>query len=195
MSMSTSQQTLTKDPVLAEKARILLASQYFVGTQAAARLVEKQQLFLALAGLKPVAEATTGHLAPMPGGWHTVYDDPAAVGAFLDSLGLQHRIRHDEVGTDALVSLDAVLLEKYQQASQRDDAATIGELFGYPATATAAFIANQCMSIEEQERIEQKAWPADDFYPNFGFSQDHWQDELAVCQRWYAALRLYGMLQ
>jgi hypothetical protein len=56
-----------------------------------------------LAGVRPVAEASAGHWTVTVDGRHMVFDEPAAVGKFLQSLGLHSRLRHDSRATDALV--------------------------------------------------------------------------------------------
>ncbi|HEV2403006.1 MAG TPA: hypothetical protein VGS08_02285 [Candidatus Saccharimonadales bacterium] len=195
----TPRQPPTKDKKLAEQARLLLASPYFVGTQDGALLAEKQPIFLVLAGLKPLAEASSGHRETTANGRHTAFDDPAAVGSFLRSLGLHYRLRHDEHATDALVALQPGLLDKYEQAAA-DDVTTTGELFGYPKTAVTAMgtyvqTGNETvlLPVQEQDDIERKAGLRDTYFVNFRFSRDHWKDELAICQHWYEVLRTYGL--
>jgi hypothetical protein len=188
-----------RDAPLWRKAQQLKTSPFFVGTSDSAPLVEKQAIFLALAGLKPVSGASSGHWVPRPGGRRTAYDDPAAVGAFLDSLGLAYRLRHDEYATDALVSLQPELLDAQQAASAANDQVKIGELFGYPSTAVVAFAAGEqdadgsypLLPLAEQERLERVVG----LLPTFRFSRDHWRQEIVVVQRWLSALRLYELLE
>ncbi len=178
-------------PVLSEKARRLLASPLFVGPTDAA-LSEKQTIFLVLAGLKPVAEAASGHWVADAHGRHTEPDDPAAVAMFLDSLGLAYRLSQDEHATDAMVSLQPSLIE--QSAAAANDLVSMGRLFGYPATAVEAFGRDHCLPADEQERVEQDAGLDAGFFVGFRFSTQHWQEELAVLQQWNAVLRAYGLV-
>lgn len=177
-------------PALAEKARQLLASPLFVGTTDAV-LVEKQHIFLALAGLKPVSAATSGHWVDDAHGRHTEPDDPAAVVALLDSLGLAHSVSQDEYATDAIVSLQRDLVAQYSAAA---DGSALGRLFGYPATAVEAFERNQSMPSDEQSERQHNAGLDETFFVGFRFSTQHWREELAVLQNWNAVLRAYGLV-
>ena len=182
-----------RDPELWQKAQVLKASPLFVGTTDSTPLVEKQAVFLALIGLKPVSEASSGHWVPRPGGRRSVYDDPAAVGALLDSLGLVCRLRHDEYATDALVALWPGSLETYTTAATEGDQQKLGELFGYPATAATAFADgdDHLLPLAEQKRLERAVGGL----PMLRFSRTHWREELQVVQRWQAVLGLYELLE
>lgn len=138
-SINRSTQPGPRDARSWELAQQLKASPFFASTTDAKPWLEKQPIFLVLAGVKPVAEASSGHWVPTPDGRRTVHDNPAAVGALLDSLGLAYRLRHDDYATDTLVSSRPELLDAYEVAAAADDQAKIGELFGYPATAVMAF--------------------------------------------------------
>lgn len=198
--MSTTD-TIKADPELARRAAQLLASPYSVGTQDSAQLAEKQLLFLVLAGLKPVAEVASGHWEVIPDGRHTVFDDPIAVGGFLDELGLHHRLQHDTRATEAVVALKPELLDAYKTALDHEDVARIGELFGYHASAAQAFVPfastgddSELLPGADQDAVERQAGLADTFLVDFRFSRSHWQGELALCLRWQACLRQYGLM-
>ncbi|SRR6266496_1519111 len=139
------------DEELGRQARLLRESEYFVWPIEDASMAAKQDIFLVLAGLKPVSETTSGHWVPHPGGQRTVADDPKEVGRFLESLGLAYHLAGDERGTDAVVALRPELVEEYVRA---DDSSSVGRLFGYPESAVAAFVKGECMPVDEQERIE-----------------------------------------
>ena len=201
-AVEQSTQDPQREPQLWRKALQLKASPLFVSTTDTAPLVEKQAIFLALIGLKPVSEASSGHWVPTRGGRRSVYDAPAAVAAFLESLGLAYHMRQDEYATDALVSLQPELLDAYEAAAADGDQVKIGELLGYPETAVAAFAARDqdadgqdlLLPPAEQERIEREVQlPA--YMPTFRFSREHWRQEMAVEQRWLSVLRLYDLLE
>jgi hypothetical protein len=182
-----------RDPRLRQQAQLLKASPFFDAHSDAHPLQEKQAIFLALAGMKPVAEASSGHWVATSHGRRSMFDDPKAVSAFLSSLGLAYRLRHDEFATDALVSLQPELLTAYEHAAADGDQANIGELFGYPLTAARAFAdgPSHLLPRAELERLERRTGLS----IIFALSRAHWQDELAVTQKWAETLRTYEMLK
>jgi hypothetical protein len=176
------------------KARLLRDTPFFVNGCDGAELVDKQQIFLVLAGLKPVAEVASNHQETFAAVRKTVADDPRAVGAFLESLDLACAVwpaPHFNA-TMAAVALTPGLVKAYRKALMRDDPLPIGRLLGYPETAVRAFAENHSVPIMEQEQFEQQEdveWP---FVP-FRFSHDHWRDEAEVARKWYAILRQYDL--
>lgn len=189
-----------KDPLLVQKSKILRDSTLFTYPIEGEELVEKQSIFLVLAGLKPLSEANSGHWELTPDGRRTVFDNPKKVGAFLDSLGLRYTLRHDEHATTALISLKKELLDTYERAGTFPEPRVyieIGKLFGYPETATAAFAQfdeKQLLSNDDQDRVEQEGGLSDRYFVNFRFSKAHWQEELAVCLHWQEVLKLYDLI-
>jgi hypothetical protein len=200
----TSKAHISKDPVLAEKAEILRSSSLFVDTSDDAEFAQKQGLFLTLAGLKPVSEASSGHWEPTPNGSRSVFDDPEQVGAFLGSLELHYRLRHDEYTTDALVSLDPNLLNEYEHTDTYSYTdvrlyTTVGKLFGYPETAVEAFAHyadddRYLLSNDDQDRVEQEGGLSERYFVNFRFSKVHWKEELAACLHWQKVLQAYHLI-
>jgi hypothetical protein len=182
------------DPDLVRKAELLKHSEFFVGTTDGAPLVEKQQIFLVLATVKPLSSVMTGHWVPTTEdgrviGRHTVGDDPKEVKAFLDSLGLASKVAFEGYATTAVVTNRPGLLSEYQHAT---DSVAVGRLFGFPETAIAAFAGATCMDTEEQHRIEKEAG-IPDFVPTFRFSRDHWCEELSTVKEWSELLHAYGL--
>jgi hypothetical protein len=118
-------------------ARRLRDSTLFRGTTDRDILYEKQMLFLALAGVKPVSAAGSRHWVTTDRGRTTAPDDPTAVGDFLESLGLTFQLEVRQHVTLAFVSLDRAHLDGYL-ASRTDDREA-GKWFGYPRTAVEAF--------------------------------------------------------
>lgn len=178
---------VTVNDGLLAKAALLRASPLFV--HPCDPLAEKQALFLSLAGWKPVSEVVSGHWEPTESGRRTVPDDPAAVGAFLEQLGLACSLSGDDSGTDAVVSLKHGLVVEYQAAT---DHQVVGRLLGYPSTAALAFPARS-LPLDEQERIEEEAGLAGYSVP-FAFSRSHWRQELRLVTVWVEVLRAYGLL-
>lgn len=156
-------------------------------------LVEKQMIFLVLAGFKPVSEASSGELVKQPDGQPlAVPSDRGEIARFLDTLGLRYHIRGDEYATDALVSLKQELIDEYLDTEGLDNAHRIGELFGYPKTATDAFgDKEQLLSIEEQDRLVAEGGL--DEFMNFRCSRDHWREEFQAVKAWADVLRAYGL--
>lgn len=178
---------------LAEKANLLKSSTYFVFPGDGAEYIDKQCIFLVLAGLKPVTEGSSGHQVKTDTGWRTEPDDPALVSAFLESLGLAFSFysSHDGHVTMTAVALRQELIDEYMSTADQNTY-TVGRLFGYPKSAVEAFVGGNCMGVEDQEFIEQRAG-LPEFFPTFRFSQDHWQEELKVLQQWHEILKLYEL--
>ena len=165
----------------------LLDANVFVGTTSDFPLSEKQSIFLVLAGCKPVSEVTSGHWVSDSAGRHTVADDPRAVRALLDSLGLKYALGGDEYGTDAVIAQTTALVRAFETA---DGSSETGRLFGYPPTAVSAFVGGRLLSEARQTAVlEAGGIPS---FQLFRFSQDHWRDELAVAQAWQQTLAAYG---
>lgn len=179
----------TLDSNLDKKAQKLRAAKLFVGGSDLDLMTSKQNIFLALAGLKPVGEASSGHWHITENGRDSVADDPKEVAAFLDTLGLHYQLRSDEVATDALVALRQADLDAY--SSVHNDHRKTGIFLGYPATAVEAFVDNTCIPGDEQAKIMEAAG-IKSFFP-FRFSQDHWREELPVIKSWYTTLKKYQL--
>jgi hypothetical protein len=143
-------------------------------------------------GLKPVAEASSGHWVQTDGGRRTMPDDPRKVGALLDSLGLAYSLTGDDYAITALVSQSEDLIQAY-----RADINVVehGKLFGYPETAIEAFVANphQLLTPERQDEILKAAGLPDNM-PMFRMSSAHWEDEIKILQDWHQALRQAGLV-
>ncbi len=155
-------------------------------------MVEKWDIFLVLAGYKPVSEVASGHWTDIPGGRRTVPDDPELVGAFLRELGLAYHLSNfDGHATDAAVALTAALVEQYVKAS---GSSAVGTLFGFPASAVRAFAVGESalLSHKEQERYEEEAG-LPEVFGMFRLSRKRWRDELDVVKEWYEVLREAGL--
>lgn len=181
-------------PELHHKARLLINSPLFDGTPLGHPVLEKQLIFLVLAGLKPVAEVTSGHWVEVERGRKTVADDASEVSTFLKLLGLSHSLSSfDGHATDAIVALRPHLIEEYRQAK---GAMAVGRLFGYPETAVQAFEAGgeALLSLAEQEQLEREAGLPDGF-THFCLSREHAVEELAVVKGWYTVLQAVELVE
>ncbi len=179
------------DPELAHKAKLLRLSNLFVDPAEGSALVHKQNIFLVLAGLKPVSEASSGHWLTTASGRHTVADDPEEVGRFLESLGLTYDLHKKYYVTNAVVALTKKVLDRY--LGRTSGSGPAGHLLGYPDTAVTAFIHDECMTMDEQDRVEEGA-DLHGYIVPFRFSLAHWQTELAVVRQWRDTLMVYGLL-
>jgi hypothetical protein len=178
---------------LAQSAMILRESTHFVGHAELAPLIDKQSIFLVLAGKKPVSEATSSRWIETERGAYAEPDDVHELQAFLDSLGLASYIRTGEFSTNALVSFDPANLDAYLVAEKTDNAIAIGRLFGYPQTAAEAFIHDASLDMEQQDALLEAAGiPL--MMPTFRFSVAHAQQELAVQEDWYRTLAQYDLV-
>lgn len=181
-------------PDLLAKAQKLKASPLFVNPSTGAELLEKWQIFLVLAGCKPVSEVASGHWVEVPGGRQTVADDPKQVGALLQSLGLHYHLSDlDGHATGAIVALTPETLDKYLHAS---GSSSVGELFGYPKTAVKAFEQGESalLPVAEQEQREREAG-LPDILTTFRLSRNHWADELNVVKAWFNVLSRASLLE
>lgn len=181
-------------PELLEAARRLKESPFFVNPSDGVPLVDKQQIFLVLAGYKPVSNVSSGHWVASPAGRRTVADDPNQVGAFLTSLGLAYHLwRFDDHATNAVVALKPELVAHYLDSS---DTSTSGRLFGYPDSAVKAFTLGEeaLLAPSEQEQCERER-DLPDGLACFRLSRAHWADELAVVQQWHTTLRAASLAE
>lgn len=182
-----------KDPQLEQKAHILLSSDLFVHTVDNAALVEKQTIFLVLAGFKPVGFVSSGHWKDTEGGRESEADDPTLVSTFLTSLGLHFRLFTDQYTTDAIISLHDENLVQFETNIQDDHLA--GHLYGYPETAIEAYLSpnkSLALSEEEQEKV-LKAAQVPEHFLNFRMSTKNYAQEVLTIQKWYAFCKLYGL--
>lgn len=177
---------------LARKAKLLKASGHFINHTELAPLIEKQSIFLVLAGKKPVSQATSSTWVKTDYGAHAEPDDTRELQEFLGSLGLAYRLSSDDYTTNALVSLEPGKLDDYIAAEEADDMAAVGRLFGYPQTAIEAFARDDCMEPDEQDKLIEAAGISV-VIPSFRFSKTHAQQELAILKDWYQTLKQYDL--
>jgi len=174
-----------------QKADILKQTDHFNSGYYNPGWSEKQAIFLVLAGKKPLGEAASAHYVIEGTTATATPDDHAAVGELLSRLGLAYALTDRFGFTIATVSLDQPLVDQYVATH---DMRIIGKLFGFPATAVAAFDTNKAMDGDEQDRLLAEAGLAN--APGFfRFSKDHAQEELAVVRDWYQTLLAYRLIQ
>ena len=190
MAITTTQSSLTENR-LWELSRELRESTLFCGLSDDYPLVEKQNLFLMLAGAKPVTEVTSGHWESTRNGRRSVADDPVTVQDFLTSLGGVSRIRCDMHGVTAVVSMKQELLSDYDSAEKREDIRKIGLLFGYPKSAVDAYVGGHRLEWDRQAELLRNAGV--DKVSGFIMSQQGWKAELAVLLDWQAVLKYYNL--
>jgi len=177
---------------LARKAKLLKASDHFINHTELAPLIEKQSIFLVLAGKKPASQATSSKWVKADHTAHAEPDDPRQLRELLDSLDLAYRLSADDYATNVLVSLESGKIDDYIAAGEADDMAAIGRLFGYPQTAIEAFVRDDCMEPNVQDELMEAAGISA-VIPSFRFSKTHAQQELAVLKDWYQTLRQHGL--
>lgn len=177
-----------------EKVRILKASKMFSSNIDNAKYIEKQNILLALTGKKPVSEATTCTWSTTPTNRHAEPADHKEVEKFLTELGLYCYVYDYQNATNVAVSLDNDLIKKYIKCNGSGSYVDVGDLFGYPKTATEAY-GNQdlMMSIDEQEKVEKGSY-LPSFMPCFRFSKAHYKEELEVLKDWHETLKLYNLV-
>jgi hypothetical protein len=187
--------TTRLDPNLLRQAKLLTNSSLFVDPSDDTKY-QKQIIFLVLAGEKPVSAVSSGHWENNVGGRSTVADDPHAVGNFLVSLGLAYELRPiDGHATDVLISRDPDLLLQYRQAEATNDDATIGRLYGYPASAVDAFSIdpdNLLLDLDSQA-MQVANLGLDPNLATFRLSRAHWAEELGTIRRWQTILSNAGL--
>lgn len=171
---------------LQAKAKILKESQLF-GVEEDHR----QAIFLVLAGLKPVSQATSGHWEDIENGRRRVADKVEDVEALLSSLGLVYSLSETPEGIDAVVSLDQALIDEYLVAVVREDLETIGRLFGYPETAYTAYAQGDYLDSTKDEELRAQPGMYDG---GFSFSPGHYQEEVEVLKQWYKVLADYDLV-
>lgn len=183
------------DDKLAAIATQLKSSAHFVNHAQMSPYSEKQCIFLVLAGKKPVSQATSCKWVQTAGGAHSEPDNHQELGELLKQLGLAYQLRSDGHATDAFVSLNSEGIDAYLAAERTGDMATIGRLFGYPETAVEAFVKDENMDSDEQDRFMEAAGiPVTTVaLPLFRFSKTHAAEELVVVKDWYEILKAYGL--
>lgn len=174
---------------LAKKAKLIKDSPLFTHTfmVGANHLMEKQQLFLTLAQIKPVSFISAAHHEG-PGQLDTMADDAAGVAAFLDQLGMAHSITGDEYETQVVVSTDRKLVDEYLKAD--GDNEQQGKLLGYPLTAVHGSLDGKWRD-DEEELLKAKGLQG---FPFFRLSQEHYKEELEEVMRWKNILGAYGLI-
>lgn len=175
-------------PELAQKAKLIKDSPLFTHTfmVGANHLMEKQQLFLTLAQIKPVSFISAAHRNGS-GLLDTKADDQAEVAAFLDQLGLSHSITGDEYETQVVVSSDRKLIDEYLKAD--GDNEQQGKLLGYPLTAVLGSLDGKWRD-DEGELLKAKGLGG---FPFFRLSQEHYDEELERIEDWKRILEVYGL--
>ena len=141
-----------------------------------------------------MGEALSGHIQRIGNAGKAFADDSLQVAEFLTTLGLYFDLSDsDKSVTQALVSLDPLLLVRYREAE--DDQATIGRLFGYPETAIKAFAEGEdkLLPVEEADIHISEAGLSHSFV-GFRLSKAYWREELAVVRQWQEILLAYGLI-
>jgi len=183
------------DIKLSEQAHMLKDSNLFVNPSEGMSLLEKQKIFLVLAGRKQVTEVYSGHWEQLsPNERRTVADDPKEVAALLDALGLSYRLQPQEHTIAATIALDQTVLDHYFDiASRSNNDLELGKLFGYPQTAAEGFIQNKHLDTATQDKVIAAAG-LPDYFATFFLSTDHYQEEIATLKEWYSLLEQYGLV-
>jgi len=179
------------DVTLQQKAEHLKKSLLFVRHEEGVTLSEKQDIFLVLAGIKPVSFVCSHQIIETTDGRTARRDNPTAVAKFLDSLGLFYQIETDEHFTCAHISLDDKLLEL--MSSLHGDHLQIGLLYGYPKTAAEAFATKKTLSEEKTAKLLERAHIPRSF-SQFMFSKDYYMEELETLKHWRLVLAQYQLV-
>ena len=190
------------DPTLLTKAKALKDSKLFTNPRTSEpELFEKQNIFLVLAGIKPLTEILSYHEELTKDGLgKIVADPPKEVMAFVQSLGLVCDLSlSDEDHTLCIIASGKDRISEYLQSDSRSFI-KIGSLFGFPRTAAEAYEQafsddgdrNLCLSFEEQDKIEQDAHLFTSG-AGFFFSRAHWHEELELVKQWQDLLEAYGL--
>lgn len=184
-----------KSPELQKKAQMLLSSDLFLSNIENCPLLEKQNIFLVLSGLKPVSFVTSNHLSGDPHMAQESHgDDPSFVSSFLLSLGLYSKLFTDKYSTDAIVSLNQKFIDEVE--SHMDDPIHCGILYGYPKTAIQAFVSEDKslrLTEEEQEKtMRDNGIP--ECFPHFIMSKKYFTEEIKIIKSWFDICREYGMV-
>jgi hypothetical protein len=165
-------------------------------------LMSKQMIFLTLAGEKPVSSTSASRWIQTGHRGHAVAEEPAAVAALLQSLGLAYKLTSHDHFLNAEVALDPAVLQEYDailgQAASEFHLRT-GRFYGYPETAVQAFVASlegqdTRLPMAEQQAKMTEAGISDSMGVMFAFSRAHWPEELAVMIRWAQVLDQFGLL-
>lgn len=181
---------ITTSPELLAKAKLLKDGPFFTATfvVGANSLIEKQQVFLTLAGVKPVSYVSAARWTGDPTKLESTADDKRALGIFLDQLGLAYHLSGDESETLVVVSKDRSLVEAFLSAPDEDNRIR-GDLLGYPKTAIEGAEARDWRE-DETELLEANGLAGMVF---FRLSQDHYAEELEVIRQWRRILEVYGL--
>lgn len=181
--------SITPHPDLLKKAQRIRQSEYFMSDPDWGHLRDKQQLFLTLAGIKPVSEIYAAHTEPTEdGGWQSVPDDPKGVAELLDSLGLAHRFLELPHYILAVVTRDPQTLQTFWNC--KDDAER-GKLLGYPQTAIDAYMIDRRMPGDKQDAIMEHEGLSQLY--GFCLSRTHYTEEIQTLRTWRTLLQAYGL--
>lgn len=179
------------DPTLLSIAGTLKNSSCFTRVDDEAPLYEKQVIFLAAAGLKPVSEAASGHWQAFPGGRKTVPDNEDDVKCLLNDIGLHYRLSNDGHVIHAAVSLSDAALHAFETMAGHSDHALTGLLFGFPPSAVMAFALQRSADFSDPDPLLDANGL--NHFSVFRFSSA-WQDEeLRILTFWHRVLTSYGL--
>lgn len=188
--VSSPNMTLPFDPALDAKVALLRSSALFSPRNGGDPLVEKEMLFLTLAGAKPISGVGSSHWIKTHSGGRAAPDDPAEVEDLFQQLGLAYEIEVRESVTLAYISLEATSLTKFLAA--RNDHRESGRWFGYPMTAVDAFMNGTLMEPAEQEAaIIEFGLPV---FSTFRLSREHAMTEIEVMRQWWELLDCYDLV-
>lgn len=178
--MGLTEEEVNPDQDLAEKARIIKEADIPGFNQEDFR--PKQEVFLSLAGLKPVS------MLGIP------LEATEDFKKLMDQLGLVSSSAEGNPGKTEMffVSKDQNFVDQYKRAiEQKTD---LGILLGYPESATKAFDNTRSMDFEEQRKLVLDATEVDiQHAPFFVFSKNNYQEELAILKEWYKKLKEYNL--
>lgn len=184
------------DKKLQRAAQKLKTTELFTGNSDADRLLHKQLLFLAVAGLKPVCQVASGHFeAVSPAQRTSVPDNPKQVARLLDELGLVYKIKVTKHYVDVYAAKTPKSLTKMLKATDPNE---VGLLFGFPQTAAAAFKNHDtdCLTTEEQNQIINELIDDARLHPLvcFKLSKKHYLNEIEVVKQWIRILKKFELV-
>ena len=171
------------DTQLAKYAQLIKETDLFSYPKAWGWDINKELLFLAAAQAKPVSGIEAYHIDPTAkNGRVAVESDIPRITELLDQLDVFYKYEIKDSFIRFTVAHTKSDLQTYLD-TDHDDKKALGDIYGFPETATQAFIDRNMREMSEETRTP--------IY--FRTSVDHWQEEYKTIEKWDKILKEYGL--
>jgi len=180
------------DTDLKQKVEMLKASELFVHYGGFAKNIEKQEILLALTGLKPVSQTATSRMIVTDTSAQATTEDHNKIANLMTQLGLYYLIEDSNNSTVVTVTKNQPLLGRYLSSINTPE--ELYKLFGCPETVARAYKDDfKLMPFGDQEKLLNKVG-LPEYMPTFRLSKLYYEEEIKTLISWYETLKYYDLL-